>query len=216
MQYKKGSSAVDTVEHDLRERLFSGDLEPGTPLAEVEIVERYKVSRTTAKAALENLVSSRLLTRQAHRTARVTTLNPTSVFDIYRTRGILEAEVVRSLSHIRHVPEAAYAANDEIAALVDSSPTTLVAPDMRLHIALVDAVGSERTSMMYRTLTDEIRLCMSQVQSATLLSNESITQEHRMILEYIEHGRTDDATALIDAHLSRASQRLVRQLLSQQ
>ncbi len=207
---------MEIVEHSLRERLFSGELKPGTPLAEVDVAEHYGVSRTTAKAALENLVSSRLLSRRAYHTARVAVLDPTSVFDIYRTRGILEAEVVRSLALTRHVPDAAFTANDEIAALIDSSPMSLVSPDMRLHTALVDALGSERTSMMYRSLTDEIRLCMTQVQSATLLSNESITREHGLLLDHIEHGRAEEAAQLIDAHLSRASRRLVSQLLAQQ
>ncbi|RNE49846.1 GntR family transcriptional regulator [Corynebacterium alimapuense] len=212
-QRRSGAPAVKTVAADLRSRLLLGHLEPGTPLGEVDVAERYAVSRPTAKAAIESLVASRLLTRQAHRTARVTTLTPDSVHDIYRTRSLIETDAVRRLAELQFAPEAAFTANAEINKLLStSSHSSIIDPDMRLHTSLVDAINSERISLMYRLLADEIRLCMTQVQGATLLTTEHITHEHELILGHIVAGRADEAAETVRIHLSRAGQRLAGKL----
>ncbi len=205
-------SVVQAIIRDLRERIFSGELAPGTPLRETELAARYEVARPTAKAALENLVASGLLSRNAHQTARVRVLNADDARDIYRTRGIIEAEAVRLLALERRVPQAALQANAEITALRGASPIDIVDPDVRFHAALVDALESPRTSTIYSQLTDEIRLCMSHVQDATLLSTERIAGEHAQLLELISRGESQAAAEVLAAHLANASTRLAGHL----
>ena len=205
-------SIIDAVTDDLRGRVLSGELEPGTPLVEVEIAEEYEVARPTAKAAIENLVRERLLERSAHKTARVVRLTPDDARDIYRTRQIVESEVVRTLARERRVPDAARAANREIAALVDGSPREIVEPDMRFHRSLIDALGSERTSRMYGALASEVVFCMSQVQGAALLPTQTIAAEHDRLLELIAAGDADAAADLLAAHIGRARERLAERL----
>lgn len=205
-------SIIDAVTDDLRGRVLAGELEPGTPLVEVEIAEEYEVARPTAKAAIENLVRERLLERSAHKTARVVRLTPEDARDIYRTRQIVEAEVLRTLARERRVPEAARTANRDIAALVDASPREIVEPDMRFHRSLIDALGSERTSRLYGALASEVVFCMSQIQGAALLSTEVIAAEHEQLLRLIEKGDADAAAALLATHIGRAREKLVERL----
>jgi DNA-binding GntR family transcriptional regulator len=205
-------SIIDAVTDDLRGRVLAGELEPGTPLVEVEIAEEYEVARPTAKAAIENLVRERLLERSAHKTARVVRLTPEDARDIYRTRQIVESEVLRTLARERRVPEAARAANRDIAALVDASPRQIVEPDMRFHRSLIDALGSERTSRLYGALASEVVFCMSQIQGAALLSTEVIAAEHEELLRLIEKGDADAAAALLSTHIGRAREKLVERL----
>ncbi|SIT86236.1 transcriptional regulator, GntR family [Microbacterium sp. RU33B] len=205
-------SIIDAVTDALRTRVLSGALAPGTPLAEVEIADEYEVARPTAKAAIENLVRERLLVRSAHKTARVVRLTPDDARDVYRSREIVEAEVLRTLARARTVPDAARAANDEIAALADASPRDVVEPDMRFHRSLIDAIGSERTSRMYDTLASEVVFCMSQVQGASLLPTDVIVDEHARLLALIEAGDGDAAAALLSVHLGRARERLAERL----
>lgn len=205
-------SVIDAVTEDLRSRVLSGRLQPEAPLVEVEIAEEYDVARPTAKAAIENLVRERLLERSAHKTARVVRLAPEDVRDIYRTREIVESEVLRRLAAGRRTSDAARAANSEIAALADASPREIVEPDMRFHRSLIDALGSERTSRLYDSLASEVIFCMSQVQGASLLPTAVIAAEHDRLLELIEAGDGDGAVALLAAHLGRARERLVGRL----
>ncbi|WP_345472202.1 GntR family transcriptional regulator [Glutamicibacter ectropisis] len=205
-------SVVQAVIASLRTRIFSGELTPGTPLGEVEVAAHYQVARPTAKAALENLVASGLLTRNAHQSAKVTRLSATDARDIYRTRAIIEAEAVRLLASTGQVPEAARQANAEITALSDASPIQIVDPDVRFHAALVQALESSRTSAIYEQLSDEIRLCMTQVQDATLLNTADIAAEHARLLEKIIAGDQEGAAEVLAQHLSNASTRLAEHL----
>lgn len=198
------SSAAAQLGAHLRQRVLTGELAPGTPLGEVGLAAEYGVSRATAKTAIEMLVTSRLLSRRAHHSARVTSLGGAEVEDIYLTRELLESEVVRRLAQLRLVPEAARAATAEIRALAGQPPLQLIEPDLRFHAALVDAVASTRLSAIYRALSDEIRLCMVQVQGATLLAEGAIAREHELLLELIGQGEEKAAVQLLQEHVSRS------------
>ncbi|NLU82770.1 GntR family transcriptional regulator [Rhodococcus sp. HNM0569] len=202
-------SVVDALAGELRRRLFAGEITSHSPVTEAEVAGTYSVARPTAKAAIEKLVSEGLLQRSTHKTARVPRLGPDDVRDIYRTRASLESVVVRALSETRTVPQAALDANREISAMTDFDPIAVVEPDMAFHTALVDEMGSPRTSRMFRSLVGEIRLCMVQVQGHELLTVGGIATEHRMILDAIEAGDGDRAVDILTVHIGRSRERLV-------
>lgn len=205
-------SIIEAVTDDLRRRVLSGGLEPGAPLAEIDVADEYDVARPTAKAAIESLVRERLLERRAHKTARVVLLTPEDVRDIYRTREVIESEVLRNLAAGRIVPDAARAANREIAAREGAAPREIVEPDMAFHRSLIDALGSERTSALYGSLATEVVFCMSQVQGAALLPEGVIAREHDRLMELIELGEGDAAAALLAVHIGRARELLAERL----
>lgn len=208
-QRVSATSIVDAISNDLRTRLFAGELTPGAPLTETEIATSYDVARPTAKAAIERLVAEGLLVRGVHKTARVVELGPAAVRDIYLARAYLESEVLRRLARTRTVPEAAAEANREIAAVGEGPAMEVVEPDMRFHLSIIDAVGNERTSKMYRSLVSEVRLCMTRVQSLQLLGTALIQAEHQKMLELIGNGEGEAAAFLLDEHLGRARELLV-------
>ncbi|MFO7689303.1 MAG: GntR family transcriptional regulator [Cryobacterium sp.] len=205
-------SIVDAIANDLRTRVFAGELAADVALTETDMAASYNVARPTAKAAIERLVGEGLLVRGLHKTARVKALGPEAVRDIYLARAYLESEIVRRLATTGLVPVDAVAANRQIAALTGSSPLDLVDPDMRFHTSLIDAVGNDRISSMYRSLVSEVRLCMSRVQSLNLLAPGLIHAEHERILELIGDGDGAAAAQLLDEHLGRARERLVAAL----
>lgn len=208
-------SVVDAVTADLRERILSGDLTPGEPMGEVDTAAHYAVARPTARAAIETLVAAGLLTRGAHKSARVAHLSATDVSDIYRTRARVEGDVVRQLAAARMSVPAATDANDRIRFAPNAPVLQIVDLDMQFHTALIDAVASERTSRIYRLLADEVRLCMVQAQRADLLAVGDIVAEHADLLTHIASGDADAATSLLDEHLARARERLMRHLSAQ-
>jgi len=200
---------VDAVTAQLRVRILSGDIRSGAPLTEAAVSLAYGVARPSAKAAIEQLVASGLLVRTAHRSARVAAIDPDTVRDVYRTRTRLESAALRELAQTRVVPEAARAANDELLAMPHGPDPATVDPDLRFHTALIDALGSERTSRMYRTVLDEVRLCMAQVQGRRLLDAAEIADQHAAMLDAVADGDGDLAAALLSVHLSSAEERLV-------
>ncbi|WP_245581261.1 GntR family transcriptional regulator [Propionicicella superfundia] len=206
------TSVIDAAAEDLKEQVLRRELKPDTPLTEAKVAERYDIARATAKAAIERLVSEKVLVRRNHKTARVVRLGPEDVRDIYRTRAYLESEVLRRLALIKRVPDASRVANAEIAALWETGSFDVVEPDMRFHTALIDALGSPRTSAMYRSLAFEVKLCMSQLQGSQRLSPEIIVAEHALLLDLIEAGESVRVATLLQEHLSRARELLAGDL----
>ncbi len=203
---------VDAVTAQLRGRILSGAIRSGSPITEAAVSQSFGVARPSAKAAIEQLVASGLLVRTAHRSARVVDIDSVTVRDVYRTRTRLESAALRELAGSKNVPAAALAANAEIMAMPGGPDPATVAPDLRFHTALIDALDSERTGRMYRSVLDEVRLCMAQVQGRRLLDAADIAAQHADILDAVASGDGERAAALLEAHLSSAEDRLVEAL----
>lgn len=203
---------VEAVTARLRERVLGGELRSGTPLTEAFVSEEYAVARPSAKAAIEQLVATGLLERTAHRSARVAVIDPDAVRDVYRTRARIESAALRELASSRTVPAEAVSANAEILAMPAGPDPATVDPDLRFHTALIDALGSERTARMYRSVLDEARMCMAQVQGRRLLDAAIIATQHAEILAALAAGESDRATSVLELHLSSARERLVEAL----
>ncbi len=203
---------VDAVTAQLRGRILGGEIRSGDPITEAAVSQTFGVARPSAKAAIEQLVASGLLVRTAHRSARVVGIDPATVRDVYRTRARLESAALRELAKTSAVPRAARDANAEILAMPPGPDPATVDPDLRFHTAIIDALDSERTGRMYRSVLDEVRLCMAQVQGRRLLDASVIASQHAEILDAVASGDGERAAALLDAHLSSAEQRLVEAL----
>ena len=200
---------VEAVTRRLRARILDGSLRAGEAVTEARVSALYDVARPSAKAAIEQLVASGLLARTAHRSARVVAIDAGMVRDVYRTRTRLESAALRELAAARESPAAASEANAEILALPAGPDPATVDPDLRFHTAIIDALGSDRTSRMYRSVLDEVRLCMAQVQGRRLLDAAVIGAQHAAILDAVAAGDGDVAAALLAEHLAAAEDRLV-------
>lgn len=202
------TSVIDAVVEDLKAQVLARQLVPSQALTEADVAARYDVARATAKAAIERLVGDKVLVRRNNKTARVVQLGPGDVRDIYRTRAYLESEVLRRLAERRQVPIEAKLANAEIEARWLQGSYDIVDPDMRFHTALIDSLGSARTSAIYGSLAFEVKLCMAQLQGSQRLGADIIFAEHARILEQIEQGEGDGVAALLVEHLARARELL--------
>lgn len=202
------TSIIDAVVDDLKAQVLAHALEPDHALTEADVATRYDIARATAKAAIERLVSEKVLVRKNNKTARVVKLGPADVRDIYRTRAYLESEVLRRLAERREVPLEARLANAEIDALWKQGTFDIVEPDMRFHTSLIDSLGSTRTSTVYGSLAFEVKLCMAQLQGSQRLSPKTIVAEHALMIEQIEQGDGAAVAALLDEHLARARELL--------
>jgi DNA-binding GntR family transcriptional regulator len=205
----KTVSLVEAIAADIRERILRGDYPADASFKEVEVAAEYEVARPTAKAAIEKLVSESLLVRRSNKTARIVTLTPEDVRDIYKTRALLEKAALLQLAGARSVPAGALSAQEELERLAGRSGLDIIDPDMRFHMALIDSLDSPRTSRMYDSLISQVKLCMAQVQGLHLVQPERIIKEHRHLLDLIEAGNGSAAAEFLDEHLARPRERLV-------
>lgn len=202
-------SLVEAIAADIRTRILRGDYPADASFKEVELAAEYEVARPTAKAAIEKLVSESLLVRRSNKTARIVTLTPDDVRDIYKTRALLEKAALLQLAGARSVPAGALSAQEELERLGGRSGLDIIDPDMRFHMALVDSLESPRTSRMYDSLISQVKLCMAQVQGLHLVQPGRIIKEHRHLLDLIEAGHGGAAAEFLEKHLARPRELLV-------
>jgi DNA-binding GntR family transcriptional regulator len=203
-------SVIDAVEAALRDQVLDQEIPCGSAVRETEVARAFDVARPTAKAAIERLVAAGLLTRDVHRSARVPALSGDDVSDLYLSRTILEAGIVRRLAARRSSPPRAAATIEAMKVLGGGAPPKrYVKPDIEFHTELAAHVGSRRVGQMHAALMQQMQLCMAQVQAHHLLSPDVIIAEHERILTAIGDGEPEVAARELELHLERARSVLV-------
>jgi DNA-binding GntR family transcriptional regulator len=206
-------SIVDAVAENLRRKLFAGDLGEEAFLTEARVAGMYDIARPTARAAVERLVVEGLLVRGPHKTARVPTLGPDDVRDLYLSRRVFETEVIRRLALLGGVPEGLRAANDELRQVRNQGgDMQAIEPTLRFHRLLVHALGSPRMDRLFSILMGDMQLCMVQMGSQRLLRVGTIADDHQEIMEALTAADPEAAVAAMQRHLDEAEDRLVSQL----
>jgi DNA-binding GntR family transcriptional regulator len=208
------SSTVDRVVEELRRAVFEGELESGTPLREVALAESLGVSRPTVREALTVLVAEGLATREPHRGVAVATPDPDSIGDVSRARRVLELAGVRRWAEAEEEDrEAVRTALDEYGAAVgrDASYEELNRRHLAIHLSLVGLTGSPRLVAMAAQLTAELRLALAQVDRVRRNASDQ-AHSHQHLLELLEAGDADEATAELERHLSGAESAILERL----
>ncbi|GAB3125452.1 GntR family transcriptional regulator [Glaciibacter psychrotolerans] len=87
--------ASDIAYDRLRDDIINWRLQPGTPLAEVEVSARIGVSRTPVREALSRLIAEGLVSNNSGRTAIVTPVSREHIERLYELREALETQAAR-------------------------------------------------------------------------------------------------------------------------
>jgi len=204
-------STTEAVVNELRSQILDGTLEPGTHLREIELSERFGVSRQSLRASLVELVHLGLLRREAHRGVWVATLTRRDIRDLYLMREILETEAVRRLAANRAAWPAVETAVGRLERLPARAPwSQVVDADIEIHHAIVEAVGSPRMTRAHGLLGTEMRL--SVVPARRYVSRAAMIELHRELLDAIRTGDPDQAAARFREHLAFGSEDLLAAL----
>jgi DNA-binding GntR family transcriptional regulator len=194
----------DALVAEVRRRILSGGLEPGTPLTEQGLATMFGVARPTVRSALQELVSRHLVERSDGRSLRVPLLTDADVRDLFHVRLPLEVTAVRLIVAEGRSLEAAEA---ELSAL-EALPATAgwsdrVEAHTAFHLALVEAAGSVRLSRIYPPLQEEMQLCLARLRGSYPDPAE-LAVEHRRLLAAVASGNPASAEAEMRDHLDRA------------
>ena len=92
--------ADDTILDGLRSEILSGALQPGSELHQASIAERFGASRIPVRDALASLAGERLVTVRPNRGARVVSLSPREIEEVFELRIMLECNCVRAAAAI--------------------------------------------------------------------------------------------------------------------
>src|SRR5690242_18261861 len=180
----------------LREAITNGAFAPGEWLRQESLAEAIGVSRIPVRTALMQLESEGLVTFHPHRGARVRTLTPAQIDEIYRLRLLLESHALR-LSMARMNPERLGRIR-ELGEQLDAEPegSEFLDTRVRFYREAYDAVSNP----LLVEMIEELRAHVGRY----LLGFRFEAQHHHthgVLVDYLEAGDLIAAESWLRAHL---------------
>jgi DNA-binding GntR family transcriptional regulator len=184
-------------------------LMPGTKLAEQQIADLFKVSRTIVRQALNRLSRDHLVQLEPARGAFVARPSVEEAGQVFEVRRMLETALVRQLcatvtdeqiaalrNHLRHEGDAV--------ARTDVTGRTRLLADF--HVVLARALGNEVLAQLLADLLSRSSLIALMYQSSHSAGHSAA--EHVGIVDALERRDAAAAARLMAEHLGHVEQNL--------
>ncbi|HZP95587.1 MAG TPA: GntR family transcriptional regulator [Candidatus Limnocylindria bacterium] len=209
-----GSSRSERIYLELRDLIRAGDLKPGQRVIEVDLAERFGVSRTPVRDALQHLIADGLISVGVRRGLVVTELDSSQIVELYALREMLEGFAARLAA--RHAAEAEVDAMREILAreAAQRDPAQLATTNRQFHQAVHRAARNRFLTAALNGLRDALALLRSTTFSVPGRPGTAL-EEHRQILDAITRGDGDVAEATMRAHIRAAQSLRMRMILEE-
>lgn len=180
-----------------------GIYRPGDRLVESELAERFGVSRTPIREALQRLETQSMLARDG-RSLIVASLDHNQLAELYVVRAELEGLAARLAA--RHAtPEEARVLREMVEAdrAHLNDPTALSRANRRFH-RLIHLASHNRYLVQQLDLVHRSMALLASTSLAAEGRTETALAEHDAIVRAIEARDEDGAQAALRAHISKA------------
>ena len=198
-------SVADLAYERIRGYVLGGDVPPGARLGQVELAERFGISRTPVREALRRLTGEGLVDFHSNRGFRVADLGLDAVLRRMEVRSLVEPGIAR-LAAQRRTDEDLQLLEETIASQEDARDGTSAHDASRdFHMALARASGNDELARVLNSLwLVEVgrRLLARRTAEPNWLHDD--VREHREILTAVREGRAADAERLMAEHIGRA------------
>ncbi|MEJ6397864.1 GntR family transcriptional regulator [Yoonia sp. 208BN28-4] len=176
---------------------------PGSRLVESELADRFGVSRTPIREALQRLETQNLLTRDG-RSLIVASLDHTQMSELYVVRGELEGLAAR-LAASHATPEEVKVLRDMLEADQElvNDPQALSRANKRFH-KQIHLASHNRFLVQQLDLVHRSMALLATTSIAAEGRSADTLEEHAKIVEAIENGQGDAADTALRTHISKA------------
>jgi DNA-binding GntR family transcriptional regulator len=181
----------------------SGVFRPGDRLVESELADRFGMSRTPIREALQRLETQSLLTRDG-RSLIVASLDHNQLAELYVVRGELEGLAARLAA--RHAtPEEVRVLRDLLEAdrALINDPQALSRANRRFH-KQIHLASHNRFLVQQLDLVHRSMALLATTSLAAEGRSKGTLEEHENIVRAIEAGDGDRAAAALRDHISKA------------
>lgn len=208
---KRAGFTVNDLYEQLKKMAVLYTIRPGERVNELELAEKFDVSRTPLREALNRLVAENLLTFVPNRGFFVRELNRQDIFDLFELRRSIEASAVQcaveraDLKDIRALREFW---QDVVKNKAGQAPTAqLVARDEEFHLRLVALSGNNEMVRSLYSINARIHF----VRSVDLeqRGHDAFT-EHLEILDAIEARDAQRCRELTEVHITRRMEEIAK------
>ncbi|MGE0447373.1 MAG: GntR family transcriptional regulator [Vicinamibacterales bacterium] len=186
----------------VRERIYKGQLEPGSWIDEVKLAQEYGISRTPLREALKVLAAEGLVTMKVRRGAYVTQVSERDLAEVYHLLSVLESDAASDVA--RAATAAEVAELKTLHAQLEASVKNHVkffALNERFHMRILEIADNRWRNQ----LVADLRKVMKLNRHHSLLKSgrvEEALAEHRGIVEAIEKRNPAAAAKRTQAHFA--------------
>ena len=155
----------EVVRDQMRNMILSGEMPLGSKIREVELAERFGVSRGPIRESLRSLEHLGLVVREPRKSAHVVSVRESDVEELFALREAIEVLAVRrSLELNRDSVVSAIQASlrdlEETTASADERGSEMVEADIHFHGIFYEAAENQRLLSVWRNLTDSLSMMM--------------------------------------------------------
>jgi DNA-binding GntR family transcriptional regulator len=199
------SSMHDDVATRLRDRIFAGELSPGSFLDETQLCEELGISRTPLREALKVLASEGLVRHEPRRGSFVSEITDADLEEIFPVIALLEGR--SAFEAAQKVTDADIAVLEELHEqlqhhAVEGDITAYYAANYAIHEALITLADNHWLAQV----TDGLRKILKLARRQGLQMPERMAQslrEHLAIFAAIKARDSAGAEAAMKVHLLR-------------
>jgi DNA-binding GntR family transcriptional regulator len=202
-------SLVDMATEEIKNLIVAGKLEPGERIFEPRLAEMLGSSRPPLREALRILAARHILEQTPRRGYRVVELTQRDVDEIYSLRRSLEdfaLELAIPQLPYRSLGTVEAAMAEMWAAANAGDAGRVVLANRTFHEALMDVADHRRLSQTYRSLMDQMQLCMSANLRTEADKSGDLAEgcrRHERLLESLRSGDRERIHAAMQAHGER-------------
>lgn len=207
-------SLAARIQERLERAIYSGELQPGQRLLEIELAEAFRVSRASLREALRLLENKGLVVSAPRRGTFVAELTEREVREIYTLRILLEGHAIRlaaaqpSQELLDRLDELV---SDLGACAARGDHIGIVDLDVEVHRAICAATDNDKLLDVWESLVAPVRALLL-VKYRISDDSPEIERGHRQLVEAIRAEHPDRAEELLKSHIVDTAE-LVLQLL---
>jgi DNA-binding GntR family transcriptional regulator len=199
------NSLHDEVAARLRERIFAGELPPGTFLDEVRLAEELKISRTPLREALKVLTVEGLVRHEPRRGCFVNEVTEQDLDEIFPVLALLEGRCAYEAA--QNASEADLAALDDLHQKLARQAkagriTAYYETNFTIHEAIIALANNRWLAMVIGDLRKIVKLARLQQLHAPGRLDQSLS-EHLAVFAALKARDADGADAAMRTHLQR-------------
>lgn len=194
---------AETIASQLRHDMLTGALRPGDKLNQADIATRFSVSRIPARDALALLAAEDLIDQSPNRGARVLSLTPSEIDELFDLRVMLETDCLARA--IPRMTAEDHAAIDRALKRSDLEATgpDWAAGDAMFHKALYAPAGRRQQTALIARLRQSCQMHVAAYRSLPAETPRWL-KDHARLAALAKDSNIADATTCLTNHLRGA------------
>lgn len=181
----------DDVSKIIRKMILNGELKAGDWINQVQLAEKFNISRGPIREALKILQNEGLIKHETNKGTFVATLSDQDAFEIYTLRALIEGEAAQlALPHLtsQDLSELENYIEEFTEAMQNHDIERQVQCDILFHGKIVTASKHNRLINIHKNLDTQVGVMYLTIANQVPMRVEQVVYNHRILLDALRTG----------------------------